>query len=359
MSSRSIALIAGAALGLVTSAAAQPVSLSAATMPRIGAVDARDQSYNVEALEVIGGKFWKPTGRNLTPSSRIRCRHPELPRAIRPSEWIRVYTSIGYRQPIDLDAFRAEAVQAISSQTGPNCGASAVRRMSYRRRDSGATYLSAGDRTQTPAHDRSSHPGDRPMSKRELLTLESSTPTSVYRPDEIGLMIPGYKPAPTPVAYRSPLLGVYFDDEDGIAALGPGVRGAFPPAKSRPQRRRSGSPLAAGRPASCRTERTAPTASRRLLPAPFLTAILAVMKSVTALEAKNRFGEVLEAAQRQPVSITRNGRPSVVMISAESYARRQRMARERLRQAMQRAGEHATAQGMNDDELDRLLADES
>jgi len=83
------------------------------------------------------------------------------------------------------------------------------------------------------------------------------------------------------------------------------------------------------------------------------------MKSVTALEAKNRLGEVLEAAQRQPVSITRNGRPSVVMISAESYARRQRMARERMRQALQRAGEHAAAQGMNENVLDQLLADES
>ena len=81
------------------------------------------------------------------------------------------------------------------------------------------------------------------------------------------------------------------------------------------------------------------------------------MKSVTALEAKNRFGEVLEAAQRQPVSITHNSRPSVVMISAESYARRQRMAGERLRQAMRQAGEHAAAQGMNEQVLDQLLAD--
>ena len=85
--------------------------------------------------------------------------------------------------------------------------------------------------------------------------------------------------------------------------------------------------------------------------------ILAVMKSVTALEAKNRFGEVLEAAQRQPVSITHNSRPSVVMISAESYARRQRMAGERLRQAMRQAGEHAAAQGMNEQVLGQLLAD--
>jgi len=69
--------------------------------------------------------------------------------------------------------------------------------------------------------------------------------------------------------------------------------------------------------------------------------------------------QISREAQRQPVGITRNGRPSVVMISVESYARRQRMARERLRHAMRRAGEHAAAQGMNDDVLDHLLADEN
>ena len=86
---------------------------------------------------------------------------------------------------------------------------------------------------------------------------------------------------------------------------------------------------------------------------------MAIMKIITALEAKNRFGEVMEAAQRQPIGITRNGRPSVVMISAESYARRQRVARERLRQAMQRAGEYASAHGMTEVALDTMLADES
>ncbi len=83
------------------------------------------------------------------------------------------------------------------------------------------------------------------------------------------------------------------------------------------------------------------------------------MKCVTALEAKTRFGEVLEAAQRQPISITRNGRPSVVMISAESFARRQRLARDRLHKTLNRAGEHATAQGMTEEALNQLLADES
>lgn len=88
-------------------------------------------------------------------------------------------------------------------------------------------------------------------------------------------------------------------------------------------------------------------------------AIIAVMKTFSALEAKNRFGEMIEAAQRQPVGITRNGRPSVVVISAESYARRQRLARERLRGALLRAGEHAARQGLTEEALQQLLVDES
>ncbi len=38
----------------------QAVSLNASHMERIGTVDERFQSYNVEMLEVTGGKFWKP-----------------------------------------------------------------------------------------------------------------------------------------------------------------------------------------------------------------------------------------------------------------------------------------------------------
>lgn len=60
MCNKATFLIAGAALGLTATVAAQPVSLSPKTMPRIGTVDARYQSYNVEMLEVTGGRFWKP-----------------------------------------------------------------------------------------------------------------------------------------------------------------------------------------------------------------------------------------------------------------------------------------------------------
>lgn len=40
-------------------------SLSPSTMPRIGAVDERFQSFNVEMVEVTGGRFWKPFGKEV------------------------------------------------------------------------------------------------------------------------------------------------------------------------------------------------------------------------------------------------------------------------------------------------------
>ena len=43
-------------------ALAQGPSIAPASMARIGTVDERFQSYNVEMVEVTGGEFWKPYG---------------------------------------------------------------------------------------------------------------------------------------------------------------------------------------------------------------------------------------------------------------------------------------------------------
>ena len=40
---------------------------------------------------------------------------------------------------------------------------------------------------------------------------------------------------------------------------------------------------------------------------------------MAALEAKNRFGELLDAAQREPVTIEKHGRRVAVMVSAQDY----------------------------------------
>lgn len=83
------------------------------------------------------------------------------------------------------------------------------------------------------------------------------------------------------------------------------------------------------------------------------------MKSFTALEAKNRFGQVIDAAQREPVTVTRQGRPSVVIVSAEEYQRRQSRAWQNLLAVMEESGRYASEQGLTEEALDQLLADES
>lgn len=44
------------------------------------------------------------------------------------------------------------------------------------------------------------------------------------------------------------------------------------------------------------------------------------MKVMTAREAKNHFGEFLDASRREPVVVTKNNRPVGIMISIEDAA---------------------------------------
>ena len=83
------------------------------------------------------------------------------------------------------------------------------------------------------------------------------------------------------------------------------------------------------------------------------------MKETTARDAKNRFGQFLDAAQRTPVSVTRNGRVVTVMMSVEHYERLRGAAWERLTATMDAIGEEASAKGLTDARLQALLADES
>jgi len=41
------------------------------------------------------------------------------------------------------------------------------------------------------------------------------------------------------------------------------------------------------------------------------------MRTVTSVEAQNRFGELIDCAQREPVTITRRGRPVAFVLSPE------------------------------------------
>jgi len=43
------------------------------------------------------------------------------------------------------------------------------------------------------------------------------------------------------------------------------------------------------------------------------------MKTVSSVEAQNHFGELLDNAQREPISITRRGRQVAYIVSSEAY----------------------------------------
>jgi hypothetical protein len=87
-----------AALGLVTALAcsaafADGPPIRPASLPRIGTVDERFQSYNVEMVEVTGGRFWRPYRSADTPTGT----KPDL---------------FAYRPPIDLADIRLRKLAA-------------------------------------------------------------------------------------------------------------------------------------------------------------------------------------------------------------------------------------------------------
>lgn len=47
------------------------------------------------------------------------------------------------------------------------------------------------------------------------------------------------------------------------------------------------------------------------------------MKTMPAAEAKTNFGALLDSAQREPITISKKGRPVAVMMSMQDYAKQE------------------------------------
>ena len=60
------------------------------------------------------------------------------------------------------------------------------------------------------------------------------------------------------------------------------------------------------------------------------------MQTIPALEAKNHFGQLIEAAQRQPVTVTKQGRPAIVVMSTHDFESYQKQAGDKLLDVMSR-----------------------
>lgn len=83
------------------------------------------------------------------------------------------------------------------------------------------------------------------------------------------------------------------------------------------------------------------------------------MKSISEIDAKNRLGQLLDEVQRGPVTVTKEGRPSAILLSVKDYERIRSAALRRLLATVEQTQEKAAANGMTEDALAQLLAGES
>jgi len=76
------------------------------------------------------------------------------------------------------------------------------------------------------------------------------------------------------------------------------------------------------------------------------------MLSFTANQAKTQFGEMIAKAQREPVSITKNGKPSVVVMSIEDYNELEALKLQNLRDKLARSIAQAQHAQLHDGETE-------
>ena len=87
------------------------------------------------------------------------------------------------------------------------------------------------------------------------------------------------------------------------------------------------------------------------------------MITVTSVEAQNRFGQLLDMAQREPVTVTRHGRPAAFIVSPQDMEElldvrvRRSKAVEELEAWSARAATLTApaARELSEDEINRLV----
>ena len=83
-----------------------------------------------------------------------------------------------------------------------------------------------------------------------------------------------------------------------------------------------------------------------------------VMKFITATEAKNRLGAILDEAQREPVVIRRQERDVAVILSMAEFDRIRARNVDAFLEASKALAAEAKAKGLTAKKLSSLLADE-
>lgn len=81
------------------------------------------------------------------------------------------------------------------------------------------------------------------------------------------------------------------------------------------------------------------------------------MRSFSATDAKQRLGEVLDAAQREPVVIRRQNRDVAVLLSPQDYDRLRSVNANEFQRFCDRIGDQAAARGLTETLLNEMLSE--
>lgn len=85
------------------------------------------------------------------------------------------------------------------------------------------------------------------------------------------------------------------------------------------------------------------------------------MISMTSVEAQNRFGELIDRSQREPVEVTRRGRPVAYVVSGHDMKelvdlrQRRSAAADWYARYRQQSGGAAEANALTDQDINRLV----
>ena len=83
------------------------------------------------------------------------------------------------------------------------------------------------------------------------------------------------------------------------------------------------------------------------------------MQYVTASEAEQRLAALLDAAQREPVTIRNQNRDVAVVLSPEEYKRIRQFNLEQLDRICEQASRQAQERGLTEEALAEILAEDS
>jgi prevent-host-death family protein len=79
---------------------------------------------------------------------------------------------------------------------------------------------------------------------------------------------------------------------------------------------------------------------------------------MSATQAKQNFAAMIDAAQREPVRIQRHERDVAVLVSAEEYENIRQLRVKELLRFTEETSRYAESQGMTEELLEQLLADD-